>query len=260
MDELNSESYTRFKIVISYDGSNYAGWQWQANKISVQQKIEEAIERLFQIKLRIHGSSRTDTGVHAMGMVAHFDIPSQSSVLMNMPTEKVSLALNAFLPLDIRIVDTQMVDSTFHARFSAKSKQYRYFIWNARHNNPILRSTAWHVPRPIDVDLMRQAASHIPGKKDFRSFANHHTYEIENSIRTVFRCSVRKAGPLITIIIHGDGFLYRMCRGIAGTITQVGSGKYQPHEVSNMIEKKNRIASGMTAPAHGLFLWKVYYV
>lgn len=259
----------RYKIIISFDGSAYVGWQWQANGMTVQQRIEEAIEAIFNISVRIHGSSRTDTGVHAIGMVAHFDIPlpgqhggdgnTESPLDGVMSSEKLPLALNSQLPEDIRIVSAGIVPESFHARFSATGKQYRYFIWNHRHANPHLRKTSWHVTLPLDTERMRAAAGFLPGTHDFRSFANNHTYPVEDTVRTITRVNVRKSGPLITIIIEGDGFLYKMCRGITGTLKQIGCGKFEPDVIPSMIAQKNREYAGQTAPAHGLFLWKVFY-
>lgn len=237
--------------------------------MTVQQRIEEAIEAIFNISIRIHGSSRTDTGVHAIGMVAHFDIPLPDRHVVHgkinspmdgvMSSEKLPLALNSQLPEDIRIISAQVVPETFHARFSATGKQYRYYIWNHRHANPHLRKTSWHVTLPLEIECMRTAAGFLPGTHDFRSFANNHTYPIEDTVRTITRVNIRKAGPLITIIIEGDGFLYKMCRGIAGTLKQVGSGKFEPGIIPAMIAQKNREYAGQTAPPHGLFLWKVFY-
>lgn len=259
-DQDKAPGCTRYRIEVSYDGTHYSGWQWQANGISIQQKIEEAIEKIFRVSLRIHGSSRTDTGVHAIGLVAHFDLQNSRDGSPPVTEEKLPLALNSQLPRDISITAASIVDSNFHARFSAIAKQYRYFIWNSRQPNPHLRTSAWHYPISLDVGLMRQAAKLIPGRRDFRCFAKHHTYEIEDTVRTVFRCSVRKSGDsLICIILEGDGFLYRMCRGIAGTLAQVGMGKYQPEAIIRMLESESRSQAGMTAPSHGLFLWKVFY-
>lgn len=249
---------TRYLIKVSYDGTDYSGWQWQANSVTVQEKIEESIKIIFNTSLRIHGCSRTDTGVHAIGMMAHFDLANNNGE-SPMSAEKLPLALNRILPLDIRIIEAKIVSNSFHARFEAKGKQYRYFIWNNRHANPHLSKSSWHYPQELNLDSMKIASKYLIGRHDFRAFANHHTYEIEDTTRTLHRCSIRKAGPLITLILEGDGFLYKMCRGITGTLVQVGSGKYHPDAIEMMLESKSRSVAGMTAPAHGLFLWKVFY-
>lgn len=246
----------RLKLVIAYDGTNYSGWQVQKVGLGVQQKVEEAIARIFPSVKRIHGSSRTDTGVHALGMVAHLDVPKGE---FKMPPRKVPLAINAHLPPDIRVMRAARVPASFHARFNASGKQYRYQIWNHPAMNPLLEKRAWHVKRRLDLAKMREAARLFPGKRDFKSFAANRDYEVEDTVRTVTRCEVKRSGPLITIVIEGDGFLYKMCRGIAGTLVQIGEGRHQPGDVKRMLAGLNRSSAGMTAPACGLVLWKVFY-
>lgn len=246
----------KFRLVIAYDGTAYEGWQVQKIGLGVQQRVEEALKKLFPSAGRVHGSSRTDTGVHALGMVAHFEIPRRE---FKMPIRKLALALNAFLPEDIRVLSAVRARPDFHARFNAKGKQYRYFLWNYAAMNPLLRAQAWHVPVELDLAAMRRAAKVFVGKHDFKSFAANRGYEMESTVRTVTRCEVQRRGKLYTFIIEGDGFLYKMCRGIVGTIVQVGKGKFQPEEVRAMLDARDRRMAGMTAPAHGLVLWKVFY-
>jgi tRNA pseudouridine38-40 synthase len=246
----------KFKLTIAYDGTAYAGWQVQKTGVGVQEKIEEALAKLFPSRPRLHSSSRTDTGVHALGMVAHFELPRAE---FRMPLRKLPLALNAYLPEDIRVLGAVRCRADFHARFSATGKQYRYFIWNHPAMNPLLRHQAWHLPRPLDLAAMRAAAKRFVGRHDFRSFANNRRYEVENTVRTLTRCDIRRSGPLLTFILEGDGFLYKMCRGIVGTVAQTGLGKFPPAEVKRMLAHRDRRVAGMTAPAHGLVLWKVNY-
>ena len=246
----------KIRLTVAYDGTNYEGWQTQKTGTGVQQKVEEALSKLFPSAPRLHSSSRTDTGVHALGMVAHFEIPRAE---WKMSARKLALALNAWLPEDIRVFSVARTRADFHARFDAAGKQYRYSIWNAAAMNPLLRRTAWHVPRSLDVAAMRKAAPCFVGKHDFQSFAAHTGYTTQSTVRTLTRCEVKRSGPLITIIIEGDGFLYRMCRGIAGTLVQVGLGKAPAAQVRDMLGRKDRRAGGMSAPAHGLVLWKVFY-
>jgi tRNA pseudouridine38-40 synthase len=246
----------RLKLTISYDGTNYEGWQVQKVGVGVQQKIEEAMAKIFQMRIRLHGSSRTDTGVHARAMMAHFDLPDDR---LRMNLSKVPLALNAQLPEDIRIMDAHRVPESFHARFSAKRKQYRYLVYNHPSMSPLLRQQAWHVPVKLDLESMRKAAKNFEGKKDFAAFASNRNYAMESTVRTVFRCEMRKAGPLLTFIIEGDGFLYKMCRGMVGTVVQVGMGRFSEKDIPRMLAAKDRRMAGMTAPAHGLILWKVFY-
>ena len=176
-----------------------------------------------------------------------------------MAPRKLALALNAWLPEDIRVVSAARAPQDFHARFQAAGKQYRYFVWNHPAMNPLVRHTAWHVPRPLDLPAMRAAAPHFVGKHDFQSFAANPGYAKATTVRTLARCKLQRRGPLLTVIIEGDGFLYKMCRGIVGTLVQVGLGKFPAEEVQRMLEKKDRRVAGMTAPARGLVLWKVFY-
>ncbi len=246
----------KFKLVIAYDGAAYQGWQMQKIGTGVQEKVEQALAKLFPSGPRLHGSSRTDTGVHALGMVAHFEVPAAEC---KMDARKLALALNHWLPEDVRVLSAARAASTFHARFDARGKQYRYFVWNHTAMNPLIRGSAWQVPRPLDLKAMREAAALFVGKHDFKSFAANRNYEMETTVRTLTRCDFKKKGPLLTFIIEGDGFLYKMCRGIVGTIVQVGLGKFPASEIKAMLAQKDRRVAGMTAPAQGLVLWKVFY-
>ena len=246
----------KLKLTIAYDGTGYQGWQVQKTGTGVQQKVEEALVKIFPSVKRIMSSSRTDTGVHAFGMVVDVEIPKAE---FRMALHKLFLAVNSYLPDDIRIVGAQRVPLSFHSRFQATGKQYRYSVWNHTAMNPLLRAQAWHVPVKLDVKAMRVAAKHLVGKHDFRSFAANHSYEIADTVRTLTRCDIKRVGPLLTFIIEGDGFLYKMCRGIVGTLVQLGRGKFSEAELKLMLAAKDRRAAGMTAPAHGLVLWKVFY-
>ena len=187
----------KFKLVIAYDGTNYEGWQVQKTGIGVQQRVEEALQKLFSGAGRLHGSSRTDTGVHALGMVAHVEIPRRE---FRMPVRKLALAINSFLPEDIRVLTASRAPAKFHARFDAAGKQYRYLVWNHTAMNPLLRTQAWHVPMPLDFKIMAGAARAIVGKHDFKSFAANRGYEMETTVRTVTRCEVRRQGRLFTFV------------------------------------------------------------
>jgi tRNA pseudouridine38-40 synthase len=247
----------KFKLTIAYDGTNYAGWQVQKSGVGVQQRVEEALGKLFPGAGRLHSSSRTDTGVHALGMVAHVEIPRAE---FKMTPAKLLLALNAHLPEDIRVLGARRCPANFHARFDAKGKQYRYFLWNYPAMNPLLRQQAWQIPKPLDLTAMRSAARHFIGTHDFKSFAASRNYEVESTVRTLNRCDIKKSGALLTFVIEGDGFLYKMCRGIVGTLVQVGQGKIAATEIKRILATRDRRVAGMTAPAHGLVLWKVFYI
>jgi tRNA pseudouridine38-40 synthase len=246
----------KFKLTIAYDGTGYSGWQVQTTGIGVQQRVEEAIAKIFPGATRLHSSSRTDAGVHALGMVAQVEIPDEQ---VKMTVRKIALAINAYLPPEIRVMSCARAKADFDARFDAEGKQYRYFLWNAPGMNPLLRAQAWHIGRPLDLAAMRAAAKLFIGEHDFKSLAATRDYEMKSTVRTLTRCDIRRNGPLLTFIIEGDGFLYKMCRGIVGTLAQAGQGKIAPGDIKNILRQKDRRAAGMTAPAHGLVLWKVYY-
>jgi tRNA pseudouridine38-40 synthase len=246
----------KFKLTIAYDGTAYEGWQTQKTGTGVQQKVEEALAKLFPSRPIVLSSSRTDTGVHALGMVAHFEVPAAE---FKMPARKLALAINAWLPEEIRVLSASCAPERFHARFNAGGKQYRYFVWNHPAMNPLIRRTAWHVPRPLNLEAMRTAAKLFVGRHDFQSFTANPGYKKESTVRRLARCEIKKSGALLTFTIEGDGFLYKMCRGIVGTLVQVGLGKFPPTEIRRMLARKDRRVAGMTAPAHGLVLWKVFY-
>jgi tRNA pseudouridine38-40 synthase len=246
----------RFKLTIAYDGTGYAGWQLQKTGLGVQQRVQEALAKLFPSAPKVHGSSRTDAGVHALGMVAHFEAPGGER---RMPPAKLPLALNAHLPDDIRVLAAAHCRPGFHARFDATGKQYRYCVWNHPAMNPLLRHYAWHVPRPLDLGKMRAAAGLFVGEHDFKSFAANRGYTNERTVRTLTRCDLRRSGARLTFVVEADGFLYKMCRGIVGTLVQVGLGKIAAEDIRAIFAKGDRRVAGMSAPACGLVLWQVFY-
>ena len=221
---------------------------------TVQGELERALARLSAgRRVRVDGAGRTDAGVHARGQVIAFTYTGRLS------RAELGRALAALLPRDIGLGPLRRVHPGFKPRYRAKWREYRYFIWNQASMNPLHRKTAWHVPLKLDLPLMRQAARQFVGKHDFRSFAANRNYETEDTLRNLFKCQIQKKGPLMTVIIQGDGFLYKMCRGIAGTLVQIGQHKIELADLRAIFESKKRSAAGMTAPAHGLVLWKVFY-
>jgi tRNA pseudouridine38-40 synthase len=176
-----------------------------------------------------------------------------------MPENHLALALNACLPPDIRVHEAVPAPPGFHARFDATGKQYRYHVWNHPAMNPLLRHQAWHVPEALDLSRMRDAAGRLTGHHDFRAFTSNRGHPLENSYRLLSRCEIRRSGPHLTIILEADGFLYKMCRGIVGTLVGIGRGDSQVADVGSLLENPDRRLAGMNAPAHGLVLWKVSY-
>ena len=246
----------KLKLTIAYHGARYKGWQVQKSGITVQQKVEEALKRFFPSVDRVHSSSRTDTGVHARGMVAHVEVQKDEFRIGEL---KLRLALNAFLPDDVSVTEVKRVPDNFHARFDATGKQYRYMIWNHPALNPLQREVSWHVPRELDFLRMQEGAKFFIGNHDFRAFAVKREYEMRSTIRVVSNCKLYKKDSMLTCLIEGEGFLYKMCRGIVGTLVEVGLGKLKPVDIRNILKSCDRSQAGMTAPAHGLILWKVMY-
>jgi tRNA pseudouridine38-40 synthase len=246
----------RLRLVLAYDGTCYQGWQTQKVGQGVQERVESALRALFPAAGAVHSSSRTDTGVHARGLVAHVDIPVEQ---WRMSSRKLVLALNAHLPADIRLMSASRTRSDFHARFGAVSKEYRYCVWNAPALDPLLRHQAWHVPRSLAVIPMQQAARRLVGCHDFATFTSNPGYARANTVRTLFRCEVRQRGSLLTFVIEGSGFLYKMCRGIVGTLVQVGLARIAPEDIPRLLACRDRRVAGATAPPQGLVLWQVRY-
>lgn len=246
----------KFKLTVAYDGTAYHGWQSQKSGRGVADQVEAALARLFASAPKLVSSSRTDTGVHAMGLVAHFEVPRDE---VRMPAGQLAPAINSGLPDDIRVVAAARAAATFNARFDATAKQYRYTVWNHPAMNPLLRHRAWHVPQPLDLAAMKAAAALFVGRHDFRSFTAKRAGVLGDSTRTLTRCEVTRRGSEITLLLEGGGFLYKMCRGITGTLVQVGQGKFPPSEVTAMLDHRDRRRAGVNAPAQGLVLWQVKY-
>jgi tRNA pseudouridine38-40 synthase len=244
----------RFKLVVAYDGTAYAGWQVQPCHTSVQQVIEEALRGIVGHEVKVHGSGRTDQGVHARGQVAHVDLSCRMSA------ESVGRALNARLPRDIRVLRATLAKPDFHARRSAAGKEYRYFVWNDAVVLPDKRLYAAHAYRPLNLAAMRDGARRFVGRHDFASFTANPQREIESTVRTIFSFSVSKRGKEVVFRVSGEGFLYKQVRSMVGFLLRVGEGAEQPEAVTELLAscapRKARVPS---AAAQGLFLWRVWY-
>ncbi len=240
------------KLIIEYDGTNYNGWQSQMNGTAIQDIVEGALFQLTGEKVKLTGSGRTDSGVHAYGQVANFF--STSSI----PAEKFSFALNTILPKDIIIKKSLEVGSEFHARFSAKGKKYRYLIYNSTHPSALLRNRTFHVFYNLNIAAMKEASSHFIGTYNFEGFMAKGS-QVKNTVRTIWETSLEKRDEIIQIEITGDGFLYNMVRIIVGTLIDVGIGRIKTQDISNIIRSCDRKLAGRTAPPQGLYLVEVYY-
>jgi tRNA pseudouridine38-40 synthase len=241
------------KLTIAYDGAAYAGWQVQPGELTIQDLIEKALATITREEVRLHSSGRTDRGVHARAQVAHF------SCEKSMPPQRMRRALNALLPDDIRIMKVARAAPDFHARFSARSKEYRYFIWNAEVMPPCLRNYRLHCRRKLDVVAMREAADALVGRHDFASFTANPNRVVESTVRNVTAVKVLKKGNEITIRACAEGFLYKMVRSLAGGLVRVGCGELTPDDIREILVSRERTARIPTAAPQGLFLWDVKY-
>lgn len=244
----------KYKVVIAYDGTAYAGWQYQENALGIQQVVEEVLEYLEGSKVRIFGSSRTDAGVHARGFVGHFHLTKP------IPPKNLVRAMNSRLPEAIRIMKAAYAKEDFDARLSAKGKEYRYQVYQADIEPPEYVPYWTFCHRPLDLKAMQAAAKRFVGRHDFVSFAANPNRELESTVRTIFSFEVKKVGHKYTFIVRGDGFLYKQVRSMVGFLLTVGKGNEAPEAVSELLEAKApRTARVETAPARGLRLEKVFY-
>ncbi|MCM8795261.1 MAG: tRNA pseudouridine(38-40) synthase TruA [Candidatus Omnitrophica bacterium] len=242
------------KLEIEYDGTNYCGWQVQkrAKKPSIQEVIEKTLHKIIQEKVKLIGSGRTDSGVHALGQVANFKTKS------NIPLKKLQYALNSNLPSDIVIKKIKEEKPNFHSRFSAKTKLYRYTILNRKYPSVSLRNFVYFSPYPLDIKIMRKESRILLGRHNFRSFSSSDK-KTKNMLRTIKKISIVKIKDLIYIDIEADGFLYNMVRNIVGTLIELGRKKLPPGSMKKILYAYDRKGAGPTAPAKGLCLLKVRY-
>lgn len=243
-----------YKMIVSYDGTDYNGWQKQGNtKNTIQGKMEHVLRMITNEDVEINGAGRTDAGVHALGQTANFKLKKEWN------TEKLKDRFNHNLPDDICILSLERADDRFHSRLNAKSKIYVYRIQNSISTDVFNIRYMYHMDKPLDLDKMREAASYFAGEHDFKSFcSNKHmkksTVRIINSIDIV-----ESDDNKIEIIFNGNGFLYNMVRIMTGTLIEVGTGKRKVSEMAEILEKRDRQAAGATAPACGLRLEKIFY-
>jgi len=240
------------KIIIEYEGTNYLGWQKQAEGPTIQETIENALENITGENIFLFGSGRTDSGVHALGQVANFKTHS------NIKPAKFQMGLNSILPKDITIIDAQDVDSDFHAQFSAKSKTYVYKIFNSPHPSALMRKVSWFIPQTLDISQMQKSAEYLLGKHDFKAFALSST-EVKTTVRTVLKADIEPNYNMIIFCIEATGFLKRMVRLIVGTLVQVGKGRITPADFADILQSGEKTKFVYAAPPHGLYLKEVKY-
>jgi len=242
----------RIKLILEYDGTGYAGWQVQPNGDTIQGRVEEALEKVLREKVRIHGSGRTDAGVHARGQVAHFDAES------NLPLKNIRDGANTYLPPDIAIIRAEEAAPDFHARYSARGKIYRYRVLLRETRSPLFLNYACRLSHPVDVEKMRIASRSLIGKHDFSAFEASGS-SIQDKVRQLSRLEIREEGENLEFEFQGNGFLYKMVRNIVGTLLEVGKGNLSPEDIKEILRSRDRENAGPTAPAAGLCLIQVLY-
>ena len=242
----------KIKLTVQYDGSRYSGWQTQPGKRTIQGELVEALSNLVGVRTPVHGASRTDAGVSALGQVALFEIDCP------IPTENFPNALNGRLPHNIVVTSAEEVPPKFNLLGDVKSKLYRYTIYTGRYRPVLKLNQCWHLHKKLDVAAMNEAAQLLVGTKDFKSFASAADMR-ESSVRTIFRCEVTSKEKWIYIDVEGDGFLYNMVRNIVGTLVEIGTGRWNPEKINEILEAKDRTAAGRLAPPQGLCLMWIRY-
>jgi tRNA pseudouridine38-40 synthase len=244
---------TRYKAIIAYDGTDFSGFQIQDNGRTVQEELERVLTKLNSgTTIKIHGSGRTDSGVHAVGQVIHFDLPQVRDV------EKLRFALDTQTPDDINVWQVALVADDFHSRFNKHSKTYVYRLTTSRANNPLTRRFSYHFPKIRDFDAMVVAAQALVGTHDFTGFTASGA-TVEDKVRTITQADVVRDNDEILFIFSGNGFLYKQVRNMVGTLVKIGAGKWPIERISEILTAKNRDLAGPTAPAHGLCLMAVRY-
>ncbi len=260
------------KLTLAYDGTAYVGWQRQAEGVSIQGLLEEALARLDGAPVVVHGAGRTDAGVHALGQVASARVATTHDPAV------IRRALNAILPGDVRVLGVEEAPDDFHARYSSAGKRYEYRIWQGPVQPPFVRTWSWHLPHRLDIEAMGRAARALEGTHDFSAFQSAGS-GVVSAVRTVRRARVERrdpplgvtgggdmddgggeaAGSLVAVQMEADGFLRHMVRAVVGTLVEVGEGRRPEASLLKLLESRDRGASGPTAPAHGLVLVRVAY-
>ncbi len=244
----------RLRLLVAYEGSGFDGWQSQASGNAVQDFLERAVAGLVGERRVVHGSGRTDAGVHALGQVAHVDVPEG-----RLSVEAWAGALNAQLPTGVRVLEVRRAARGFHARFSAVGKEYVYRMWNARPLHPLEAGRVWHLPTPVDRGLLRQCALLLQGSHDFAGFAANRGRPEKSTERTIYTLTLKTAGPLLTVRFAGNGFLYRMVRMLAGSMVRVAQGKADVAWLEELLSRPAGRRTSFCAPAEGLYLKSVRY-
>ncbi|MFR8033608.1 MAG: tRNA pseudouridine(38-40) synthase TruA [Lachnospiraceae bacterium] len=241
------------KFVLQYEGTRYDGWQKQGNtENTIQGKLEAVLSRLDGREVEVHGSGRTDAGVHAYGQTANAKLETEKSA------EEIKEYVNAYLPKDIAVVDAGEVSMRFHSRLLAVSKTYRYRIRTGKDREVFSRNFVWHLGKPLDLSAMRMAAEKLVGTHDFLPFSSMKKGK-KSTVRTIESITVEQVGEEVHLTFTGDGFLYHMVRILAGTLAEIGLGERSPQEIPEIFDARDRKKAGQMAPAQGLALMQVVY-
>ena len=241
------------KIILSYDGTDFCGWQESAGGMTIQETVRKALEQIYQHPIRLQAASRTDKGVHAEEQVVNY-ITEKSLDL-----SRLHISLNQLLPQAIQVLKVEEIGATFHSTLDARAKEYHYSVCIAPVHSPFQRHFSWHIPHFLDLPLMKKGALSFIGTHDFDSLSNKRRPHPKSTVCTVFRLDIAQQGLLIRFEIEGNRFLYKMVRNLVGTLVYLGMGKLSLEEVQTLIGKKDRRIAGITAPAHGLILKRVHY-
>ncbi len=239
-------------FTLQYDGTRYHGWQVQPNAVTVQETLQDAVEKITGVRYGVTGCSRTDTGVHARRFYCTMDEPK------SLPAASLMRALNATLPEDIAVLEQRQVPSDFHPRYSAQGKRYVYYIWNDEVRSPFYKGHSLHLRSPLNIENLNKTAQLFLGTHDFSAFCSAGS-SVEDKKRTICRSEVARQGSLVTYTVEADGFLYNMVRILVGTLLDVHAGRLTETAVLQALQTGQRELAGATAPPHGLFLDEVFY-
>lgn len=241
----------RLLLKIEYEGTRFHGWQIQPNVRTVQGVLEDAVGRMMEEPVRIIGSGRTDAGVHALGQVAHCDVPR------DIPADNIRMGLNSILPEDVKVQECRPAPEGFHAQFSAIGKRYTYQILNRQNPTAVYRHRVWHLKHPLDLEAMTLGAGFLTGKKDFASFKS--TGDDKTTVRDLRELSIAREGDLVKLSFEANGFLKYMVRNMVGALTWVGVGRMSPEDLKALLETRTRKDAPKKAPPQGLTLECVFY-
>ena len=258
MKNLETENNIRYALLIEYNGNDLVGWQKQNEGISVQSSLEEAAKNIFNQEFEIQGSGRTDAGVHALGQVAHINLPKGHRLTLRHPFYIISAFNSLLRDTNIRVISTKPVKAEFNARFSAIKRFYKYRILCRAAPPGLDKGKVWHFRKKLDINLMQECVKHLIGKHDFTSFRTIKC-QAKSPIRTIDEISFSREGEEVIMRVSAKSFLHSQVRIIAGTIAKIGDGTWNPEKILNILKAKNRSLAGPTAPADGLYLEKIDY-